>query len=267
MFILFVSISYFIWTNRPILLVQEHTVELSKNIQLKKEDFIDPDSKNIQLDQIKLSCDFEYKGGKYPATLTCHNTTKKTFLIIQDTTCPVFTTFNEELILYTNDDILSHFEAKDESEVQISILDEINTSKPIDTILHIQAIDAYQNKTIRTCHLIIKKKEKIHHKNPSSIPPSQNTNTNEEIPVQDYSPAFEVPQNTSPSAPVEPTYEEPITPACGYSGSVGNSGLTFSSYGEAIAYADTFLMENVWTYSGYSTEKIGCPDIWTVNFY
>ncbi len=261
----FFFFNLFYQTHLPILNVKPVTLELKKDIYLKANDFLNSNCKNIQFQQLKIDCDFQNKVGTYPVTIQYQNLSTQSILLIQDTTAPIFTKIENELTLYPNEDILSYFKAKDESKCRVSIQEKIDPSKPIDTIIHIEACDQYQNKTIQTCHLIIKEKKEeipatIHVS--SSIPSNE---TKEEVQTIISNPS--IPSTIEESQPQPQESIEQLLPACEYSGSVGNSGLTFSSYGDAISYADSFLMNNLWTYSGYSVEKIGCPDIWTIHFY
>lgn len=240
---------------RPILILKVKTVELGQDYILNPNDFIDSSSKNIDIKNIKISCDFQDKVGEYKVTVTYFNQTKETKLMIQDTTSPTFIKCPEQLSLYVNEDILSHFEATDLSDFSLSIQEEIDPSKPIDTTIHIQAIDIYSNTSIHKCHLILKEEKE-----------QEISNTEPVINNEPIFSTFEIEPSIIEDTPIyyEPVIEQPV---CPFSGSVGNSGMIFNSYSEAISYGDSYLMNNLWTYSGYSTEKIGCPDVWTVSFY
>lgn len=247
----------------PNLIVHDVTIEYSNHLEINPIDFVDDTSRNIDINKCSLSS-IENKVGTQTVTVTFQSISKKAKLTIQDTTPPTFIDFQDELILESGEDILSHFQATDLNKTTISIQENIDSHQPQDTIIHILANDPYNNQTIKECHLIIKEKEKPKPKSENTIPketidsPKEETNYNQ--------PMEQAPIYTEPSIPQEsiPNIPENV---CEFSGSIGNSGMTFNSYGEAITYAESYLMNNLWTVSGYSTQKIGCPDIWTVSFY
>ena len=251
--------------NKPKLVTHDVTKELGEAIQI--EDFIDSSSKNVEISEVSIQNELPDKVGNYSIALVYKGKNYPASLTIQDTTPPAFIDFKNELEIQPGGDVLSYFKAEDLSAVTLSIKENIDLSISGDYTIHIQATDTSNNIASKACHLVIQKTKQ------EEIISDQQTNSSQSLPSSSNSSSSSsqsISNNSSTASesdiPTDQT-NQPESTACGYSGSIGNSGMTFNSYAQAIAYADSYLMNNLWTYSGYSTEKIGCPDIWTVSFY
>lgn len=110
------------------------------------------------------SKDKEYlKVGEYTFTLTYNESeNKEVKVIVQDTTAPEFVKFSEEVSFQEGDSIELEkvFDAKDYSEVKITVEGEVDTNKPGDYKVVFVATDESGNKTEKECTIKITEKTK-----------------------------------------------------------------------------------------------------------
>lgn len=265
--ILSIFILLFVWMiYQPIVVTKEVKMELAETFDINPLSFIDLNkSKHIQKQDFTFEkADFKNEVGQYEITILYHHQLFHTTLTIKDTTPPKFIDFPTSLELEKEEDILSYFHAEDLSEMNLSIL------KVEDNIYSIKAEDIYGNQNIKECEITFKNEKTaspLDPNRPSNISIQESTESTKQKEENSIISNNQNDRSSSPpSSTSNETTEAPVY-VCEYSGPVGNSQKTFGSYGEATSWAESVLMNNLMTYSGYSLEKIGCPDIWTVSFY
>ena len=140
-------------------LVDDTTQEILEKTVLDSELLKDEGYVVNEEEKSITSKDKEYLNvGEYTFTLTYNESeNKEVKVIVQDTTAPEFVKFSEEVSFQEGDSIELEkvFDAKDYSEVKITVEGEVDTNKPGDYKVVFVATDESGNKTEKECTIKI----------------------------------------------------------------------------------------------------------------